>query len=758
MADIAMPQGLTPSESYVRKNDEKLLSRGQSALFGLFDRKFDDFLQAQERAERRQEMEFKRSKEQIVEWSEKANRSTINAYSKLTSEQRKLEDRLAKASLKSEKENPTFSKFGSEIEAARDSALRSVLGPLAEIVDPMRTILGGSKERKARKNEKNQAKLEAIRKMREKTIEDHASERTKERFADSDEEHLERLEAERKGLEYDSQKAFPSQKKSKKKKDKTDYFEEGPEDFASYASRMYGGGEDLYPSAFGGLPATVSVPGLGGRPQPPESLDKVGIFGSGLNFSGTPNEDNIKKFDPGSVYLAEVFRGAKAEEQKEKKTGVLGNLLDGLEKGLGEAFTSGLGNIKKIIQSKVAQRLAGGALILGGLMDAVFDGIQGMKDAKDWGVSDVSGFIGAFLAGKADGWKGMVGNTLKWGAVGAGTGLMFGPMGMLIGGLLGAAIGALLNFVGGKEISKMFDGLLVSFGLQKIALDTPEEKKAFTEKAQLERQKNARDALDPETMKALRQNSAMFSGTDKGSVDARKKALGNISEKLRLQHQQRLNSSLLLPSKDFFTQEYQGDDLQAAARNIAKDPLLAESLGISKEIVSKGEAAIKAYLVEDSGWRKDHPGQGTDALAKLLYSKALGYDSLFNSLGGASSMDAAKSILPQLDATALTTPMRLNDGIITKSGQVIQTSPDDNIYAFKNLPDLGGAANGKANQSFSEINRSLTPVEFVDTLAEKIAEVITKLSKNGANVTQVNNMTDRFSQKNLLDGLTLEVS
>lgn len=51
----------------------------------------------------------------------------------------------------------------------------------------------------------------------------------------------------------------------------------------------------------------------------------------------------------------------------------------------------------------------------------------------------------------------------------------------------------------------------------------------------------------------------------------------------------------------------------------------------------------------------------------------------------------------------------VNDAIITKNGDVIETHPDDNIYAFKQLPGGGQGSGGPI--SIQLINQSGTPMQ-----------------------------------------------
>ena len=96
--------------------------------------------------------------------------------------------------------------------------------------------------------------------------------------------------------------------------------------------------------------------------------------------------------------------------------------------------------------------------IITGLVLAIKDGISGMASSMDWGVSKISGFLGGFFAGEADGGiMNMFKNAGKWALIGAGIGSVVPVIGTLVGGLVGGAIGGILGLIGAKKIAKAFD-------------------------------------------------------------------------------------------------------------------------------------------------------------------------------------------------------------------------------------------------------------------------------------------------------------
>jgi hypothetical protein len=69
---------------------------------------------------------------------------------------------------------------------------------------------------------------------------------------------------------------------------------------------------------------------------------------------------------------------------------------------------------------------------------------------------------------------------------------------------------------------------------------------------------------------------------------------------------------------------------------------------------------------------------------------------------------------------------RINDGIVTKDGRVIELSPDDNVYATKN--DLASARDNEAQAAMPDVPR--TPSEFTDAGIITAIQVLTDVLKN----------------------------
>lgn len=164
------------------------------------------------------------------------------------------------------------------------------------------------------------------------------------------------------------------------------------------------------------------------------------IFGK-ISEKFSPTDSKVKEKDPGIFWLWQKMKKDKEPEDSGFDIGKIG--LGGIGSMLGPLLKT----------------MGGAALIAGGLAMGIMDGLKGMDMAKEWGVSNIGGFIGGFLGGTESGFKGAFANMGKWAMIGAGIGMIAGPPGAIIGGLIGAAIGGILGFIGGENIAKGVDAI-----------------------------------------------------------------------------------------------------------------------------------------------------------------------------------------------------------------------------------------------------------------------------------------------------------
>lgn len=194
----------------------------------------------------------------------------------------------------------------------------------------------------------------------------------------------------------------------------------------------------------GGIASGVSSVGSSFRKGKRESKqEELGAYGSELEYDGALREKDILKVDPGAAYLGSILA-----DDTEGKEGILGGLFDG-----------NIGRMAATLFPALAKALPFAALA-GGILWGIIDGLATMDMADEWGVSNISAFLGGFLSGTDSGWSGAISGAGKFSLIGAGIGAMFGPMGILAGALLGGAIGGVLGYFEAEDVAQFVDGAL----------------------------------------------------------------------------------------------------------------------------------------------------------------------------------------------------------------------------------------------------------------------------------------------------------
>jgi len=168
-------------------------------------------------------------------------------------------------------------------------------------------------------------------------------------------------------------------------------------------------------------------------------LSKMGLSFLDKGKVVKPKRTSVLNSNPEIVWLADEING---NNKKDSKKSVLGNFIPNLK------------SIAKLIPGMLLKAGVVGALV-GSLVWSFVEGIKGIKLSKEWGVSKIAGFIGAFLGGTGSGFKNPFASAGRWALLGVSTGFIVGgPVGALAGGLIGAAIGGIFGFIGGKNIAK----------------------------------------------------------------------------------------------------------------------------------------------------------------------------------------------------------------------------------------------------------------------------------------------------------------
>lgn len=132
----------------------------------------------------------------------------------------------------------------------------------------------------------------------------------------------------------------------------------------------------------------------------------------------------------------------------------------GLLSGLGDLFKDKLPNLTGMMSTLGGLAKNPVTWLVAGIVWAAVDGIKGFFKSKEWGVSGVSGVMGGILGGTNKGLMGAFTGMGKWAMIGAGLGSIIPGVGTLAGGIVGATFGAIAGWVGGKKIAKLYD----SFG------------------------------------------------------------------------------------------------------------------------------------------------------------------------------------------------------------------------------------------------------------------------------------------------------
>ena len=189
--------------------------------------------------------------------------------------------------------------------------------------------------------------------------------------------------------------------------------------------------------------------------------------------------------------------------KKVKGEGLFSKLFGGLKGLFGGGIRGLMGKILGMIGlggifAKVAGLGLGAAMLPAAViiwgLTAAFNVIQDwIKGYKEGGLS---GAIATALGGQKEGgiWNSVV-QASKWGGIGALAGLAtFGPVGAIVGGLLGLALGAIFGWLGSEKIQTWIDKI---FGLPEGQLLTE------AELAQVEKDKAAMTASIAETTKEL---------------------------------------------------------------------------------------------------------------------------------------------------------------------------------------------------------------------------------------------------------------
>lgn len=140
---------------------------------------------------------------------------------------------------------------------------------------------------------------------------------------------------------------------------------------------------------------------------------------------------------------------------------LIGNLLGGKQsagniKGLASKVAP---KATKLLAGSTGSLIMGSALIAGGVLLAVKDGLVGSKKAKQWGVGKFNAGFSSALTSSSKGAKGALAGAAKYGLIGAGIGTIIPGVGTVLGAAIGVGVGTILGAVGGERTAKFFKGI-----------------------------------------------------------------------------------------------------------------------------------------------------------------------------------------------------------------------------------------------------------------------------------------------------------
>ncbi len=438
----------------------------------------------------------------------------------------------------------------------------------------------------------------------------------------------------------------------------------------------------------------------------------AGIFGK--KSSKKPSAEDVAKggfLGAGFLYLSNTLQkyfGDK-DETKEKLKGLFKGGLSGL---LGKGL--GIGAIVASI----------------GLMIA--DGIKGAKLSDLWGTSKVSGIIGGVIGGVDKGLKGMFKNMGKWALMGAGIGTLVAPgIGTLIGGLIGGAFGAIANWVGAEKIAKIMDKFgnffKTIFGNLFGNIATAfQSLLSFDYKGAIEASGGIVPFLIEYTPKALKAMfdivGSFFQDINESDLVTDLKTRFPIIEKVG-----NLFHFIFEPFSKAWETVFSELDFKSI---LESDGSFMNKLGQSiREVTTAWIQGMVSFLTSIGGnvgelWEQ--------AKSSDLLGGARGFFGEAKEGAG----DFFKGILGK-ESTSV------NDAIITKTGQVIHTSRDDNIIATKNSPKQIVSMPDMTNN----VNVNTNSNEMVDLLKQLVT--IMKDKPMGTVINQANQGSDFESLRKL---------
>lgn len=378
--------------------------------------------------------------------------------------------------------------------------------------------------------------------------------------------------------------------------------------------------------------------------------------------------------DIGALYLADVITNAFPNPKKRDDKTTPGFGSNVLQTLLGTALGGKLIKIAAKFGGFGKLGLAGG--ITASLLWLAIDGIKGFFKAEDWGTSKLSAVVGSVFAGTDSNLKNAFVNAGKFAVLGATIGAVVPVIGTLIGGIIGAALGGVLGFFGGEKLALGFDAIY-----SKI-----------------------KDEIIPNIGKVI----SDYLSFAKGEVSGEE--LIKSLKKLIPESVTNFFTTIIDAIKSFDLGEFIGNFF------IEFFDYLKEGLKngiLNKDTWKEPTEKKPAIDLMKGGWRDTGKGM---------------YNADTQEFRDYEGNVLRKGNEPPPKVT------KTNDAIITKTGDIIHTNPDDNIIATKNMPVID-------NEIKSLLTNLKTNVESPSNSGnENLIAAINNLISSLATVGQIKNI------------------
>lgn len=455
----------------------------------------------------------------------------------------------------------------------------------------------------------------------------------------------------------------------------------------------------------------------------------------GIKKKRKPTRSNMLKTNPEAVYIADTL----LEGQEEG--GFLDKLKGFLPMLLGGGAMAGLAKLGPMLMKAGAI-----GMIVGSLIWMAIDGFKAYSMAGEWGTSKLSAVIGGVLGGTGKGWKNAFKGMGKWALMGAGIGTLVAPgIGTLVGGLLGAAIGGILGFIGGEKIAKAMDKLGIWF---KDVFWGGIKKAAFT-------LGNWFIELPGMLAEGFKEGWDQFKSEMGAVADFAKNLWSKISP-------------IFTSIGDTVTQIF--SSVIEGVKSFIDDPI-GFGINLIKNIIDKVSSIFQDIKQGFIDFIDDPIGFVNDLIqpVKDFFNK-IGdiFGSMFGWITGYETPEIDESFVSKAKSdsgynAALGTPTvnplsyltrPVNDAILRPDGSIIETHPDDTIFASKNPIGLIDKST-QGNVSSIKDSRSENLLTSIKDILSSIANKPETIAGGGTVLQQ--NFVSRYTPHSIMNNLTTEV-